>query len=164
MKSRILFAGIAFVLLAGTSSAQGLDAFVGYSLLNGDEGVTGRETDQGWMANFSANLTDHFGLVGDFGGHYSDVDLLEYMGGFRLNGRATGANPFAQAVFGGIRASQGGSSDTYFAMGFGGGVDVRAHDHLSFRIVQFDWIPVQVGDDWETSYIRLGFGLTFNWD
>jgi hypothetical protein len=49
-------------------------------------------------------------------------------------------------------------------MGFGAGVDVRAHDHLAFRVLQFDWIPYQVGDDWEKSFIRLGFGLTFIWD
>jgi hypothetical protein len=165
MRFKILLVGMAVVLFSGASFAQGVDAFIGYSLLNGDRDVSGRETDQGWMANVSGNITDSFGIVGDVGGHYQDgVDVTEFMGGVRLTNRLFRAQPFFQGLIGGVRVDGASSAQTYFAMGLGGGVDVRAHNHLAIRAIQVDWMPYQVGDDWETSFIRLGFGLTFIWD
>lgn len=155
---------VVFGLTAGSAHAQSADLFAGYSFLNGDSGDS-RETSHGWMANISGNVTDHVGIVGDFAGHYeSGLDFYEYMGGIRFNARSGRANPFVEALAGGVRSSGFGSSDNNFLLGFGGGVDVRAHDVLSIRVVQFDWLPVKGDDEWETSIIRLGFGLTFHFE
>jgi hypothetical protein len=62
-------------------------------------------------------------------------------------------------MVGGLRASASSSSDIDFAMAFGGGVDIRAHDNLSVRVVQFDWMPVRGEGRWTTSAIRLAFGV-----
>jgi hypothetical protein len=137
------------------------DIFGGYSFLNGGDGD--RQTVHGWQANVSGNVTDHVGIVGDVAGHYDEgVDFLEYMGGVRYNGRADGVNPFAQALIGAVRASDGSDSENFFSMGFGGGVDIRANDRVSVRAVEFNWLPIRVGEMWETSFIRLGFGIVIH--
>jgi hypothetical protein len=117
------------------------------------------------MANISGDVTDHVGIVGDFGGHYeSGIDFFEYMGGIRYNIQRERVSPFVEALAGGVRSSGFGSSENNFLLGFGGGFDIRAHDHLSVRALQFDWLPVKGDDEWETSIVRLGFGLTFHFD
>jgi opacity protein-like surface antigen len=68
------------------------------------------------------------------------------------------ATVFAHALFGGINAG-GHISDSAFAMGFGGGLDVNVNDHFAVRAVQFDWIPIQNAGAWDTNTIRFGFGI-----
>lgn len=158
---RIILFGVSLILLTGTSSAQGVEAFVGYSLLNADRGVAGRETDQGWMANYSANVFENVGFVGDFGGQYQDgVDVHQFMGGVRLINHEHRIMPFVEGLVGVIHVDGPAPANTFFAMGLGGGLDYRVHDHLAIRAIQVDWLPYQEGDDWETSYIRMGFGVT----
>ncbi len=51
---------------------------------------------------------------------------------------------FAQALFGGARASRGGfgrsESQNAFALSLGGGLDVRVHDVISIRPVQAEYL------------------------
>ena len=166
MKLRITLAVAAVLFLGNAAWAQeapAADIFAGYSFISIDGG-TDRETSHGWLANVGLNVHPNVGIVGDVGGHYEEgVDLLEYLGGVRFNGRASGVNPFAQALIGGVRFSfDGGGSDNFFALGFGGGIDIPASDAISVRAVQFDWIPVYAFDEWETSPFRLGFGVVFH--
>lgn len=158
MRVRILTMVALALLWSSPSWAQSADIFGGYSLLNGGE--VDRETVHGWQANVSGNVTPNVGIVGDFGGHYEEgFDFFEYMGGVRFNARAASLNPFAQAVAGAVRASGGGESENFFSLGIGGGVDVPLSERVSVRAVQFDWLPIRVDEIWETSFIRLGFGI-----
>ena len=45
-----------------------------------------------------------------------------------------------------------------FAMGFGGGVDVRRNDSVTYRLLQVDFIPVRTARGWETD-LRFQIGL-----
>jgi hypothetical protein len=45
-------------------------------------------------------------------------------------------------------------------MAYGGGIDVHA-GKVSIRVIQFDWVPVRLGNDlpWATNNTRFGFGV-----
>lgn len=166
MKQRIMLVAMAALCLGATAWAQEApkaDIFGGYSFQNLDVGPN-RETSHGWMANVGGNVHPNIGIVGDFSGHYDNdtFDSFGYMAGVRFNGRTERINPFAEALFGGIRQSNSLGADNRFAMGFGGGVDIQANDLFSVRAVQFDWMPIKGDDEWETSPIRLGFGVVFH--
>lgn len=76
---------------------------------------------------------------------------------FRVrSGRVT---KYAHALFGAYRAG-GGVPGTHFAMGFGGGVDVRLNRRFSVRALQADFIPVNEGYRWK-DHVRLETGIVF---
>ena len=55
---------------------------------------------------------------------------------YRHNEKIT---PFAQALFGGARASAAGASKNAFAMTLGGGLDWNATQHLGIRLIQAEY-------------------------
>ena len=137
-----------------------------------------REQFYGFQTDISVNLHDNLGIVGDIGYQTNDLDgqnfmVYEYLVGPQFSMRGDRATVFAHALFGGNRFLSGRSetaidiggiphfSESAFAMGFGGGVDVNAGDHFAFRAVQIDWIPNKLGGEWSTSEFRLGFGIVF---
>jgi hypothetical protein len=136
------------------------ELFAGFSVLS--TGGGNRDTAPGWQASVTGNLAERFGLVADFSGHYKDgVKRHAFLFGPKAAARREKATLFVHALFGGVRASGGGFSDTNFAMGFGGGVDYNVRDRVAIRVVQFDWLPVKHSSDWETGTVRFGIGLVF---
>jgi hypothetical protein len=108
-----------------------------------------------------------------------------FLFGPRLSSRSDGANFFVHALAGGIRrnvestglVSTGGqslsrtlnTSSTDFALGLGGGMDIKAFNHVAVRLFQFDYIPSRVARDsssgdhqWSHNY-RLQVGIVIGW-
>src|SRR3990172_5141482 len=96
----ILFLGCFLCFICSTAMADHpkAEVFGGYSYLNfdGDE-RTGIE--KGFGADVSGNLTDTFGLVGSFSGHFEESDhLYYYLFGGRFNRRGETVTAFGQAL------------------------------------------------------------------
>ena len=150
------------------------EIFGAYSVLMADPVVAGREIASGWQASASFNPHKNLGLVADFAGHYKRVttdpflgatvkfQAYQYLFGPRFIIRNSKGSGFVHALFGGatVRARVSGTStsESAFAMGFGGGVDINAGKHLAIRVLQFDYLPVREAGVWSHS-TRLAFGL-----
>jgi opacity protein-like surface antigen len=76
---------------------------------------------------------------------------------FRSSSRAT---PFVEALFGGVHLSGGGSSANGFSMAIGGGLDVKATDHVSIRIAQGDYVMTRISGV-RTNNFRFAAGIVF---
>lgn len=116
------------------------------------------------------------GVTGDFSYHRKEAsttvtggasqykrEVFYFMGGPTLKIRnATRVEPFAHALIGGAHLRETytlstttatGTSQltiapntTKFAMGLGGGLDVRLGDKFSLRLIQVDYAPIFTGD------------------
>ena len=163
MKKLTVILFLVFVFVSVSAWAQDefpkAEVFGGFSVLSLDGGD--RYNPVGFQASVAGNFHKNIGIVGDFGGQYKDGGhAYEYMGGPRFTARREKVNIFAHALFGGITIGNG-NSESAFAMGFGGGVDVKVHERFAIRAIQFDWIPVTDEGRWYTDQIRFGFGIVF---
>ena len=145
------------------------DLFVGYS--NFREWSAGGNRI-GWLSggstSLAVNLNRYFGLVGDFGGYGANSfgpgappigaqvnasgTVFTYMFGPRLSLRHERFTPFAQALFGGVHASNvtlnGCSgigcvplpSENSFTMTAGAGLDITLTRHVVFRLIQAEYV------------------------
>jgi len=174
------------------------ELFMGYSYLRA---VPSLESGNrlvwlnGGTTSLAFNLNRYLGIVGDFGGFNETRLLLQtgnppaalgtyqavqagtvftYMGGPRLSFRNWNRiTPFAQVLFGGIRASQESicqgcapslPTQNSFAMTAGGGLDVRLHHHLALRVIQAEYLMtrfenVSTGSTQAQNDIRLSTGI-----
>lgn len=142
----LLFSSMAMAQEQNTPRAE---IFGGYSHLVAD--VNGSSFNlNGVHVSAAENLNSWFGGVLDFSAHYGtqggvNVNTESIMYGalvaYRKNRTMT---PFAHASFGATRGSAGylgiSKSDTHFGMAFGGGVDVKLTERVSFRLIQADYM------------------------
>src|ERR1700722_18719513 len=175
------------------------ELFVGYShfravpTLTNDNRMVGLN---GGNASIAFNLNRYIGLVGDFGG-YDDTALrltgpgavpthvaessgtaYTFLFGPRFSFRNDRITPFAEALFGGVHASQvtlsgctGAActplpSQNSFAMTAGVGLDLRVSHHVSIRAIQAEYMmtrfgPLTAGASSMQNDIRLSSGLLF---
>src|ERR1035441_1150585 len=150
----------------------------------------------GGSASVAFNVNRYLGLVADFGaytnseikftGAYtstvdvnnSNVAVLTYLFGPRLSFRKYDRiTPFAQVLFGGVRANQviltGCTSSCTllpaqdaFAMTAGGGLDLRVHRHFAIRIIQAEYLMTRfasytTGTTGAQNDMRLSAGIVF---
>jgi len=150
----------------------------------------------GGSTSVAFNLNRYVGLVGDFGGFnetrlqlttgnpptalgsYEGVDdgtVFTFLVGPRISFRGHRITPFAQALFGGIRASeemncQGCApilpKETSFALTAGGGLDLRLRHRLAIRIIQAEYLrtnfeDLTTGNKAAQHDIRLSTGIVF---
>jgi hypothetical protein len=162
VKKLVLMLVVLLVLASASAWSQDkypkAEVFGGFSVLSLD---TGWERIQpfGFQASVAGNFHKNMGIVGDFGGQYKNGGgVYEYLFGPQFSMRQSKTTVFAHALFGGINAG-GQISDSAFAMGFGGGLDLNASDHFAVRAVQFDWIPIHGSGAWDANTIRFGFGI-----
>ncbi len=112
----------------------------------------------GWNASVTGNVTDWFGIEGDFSGHYghpSDefgtirdifINQHTFMVGPKLAYRAGSITPFAHFLIGGARAGTRNDidftrfSDWALATVVGGGVDINLSRSVAVRVAQADWL------------------------
>jgi opacity protein-like surface antigen len=178
---------LGLVLLFGvTASAQDnpkADLFLGYSYLRVNpgtiSGISGFNANGG-SASVHYSGGHAFGVVGDFGGyHVGNIGgvpvsgtVLTYMFGPRLTYHGSSRiTPYAQALFGGAHTSgsafSGSTTQSSFAMAFGGGVDARVSDHVAVRLGQFDYLLTRfdVSGTGRTSQnnFRISSGIVFRW-
>ena len=114
-----------------------------------------------------ANVTPHVGLVTNFAATFANTDFVDALSGQSFRARVSRYTllfgprynwrnsspflPYAHALFGVARYQAKfrdndftcpDTSDTAFAMALGGGLDIRAGDHVDVRAAQVDYLPV----------------------
>jgi opacity protein-like surface antigen len=128
--------------------------------------ISGRIPYNGFSTEVVANLNRHIGLVGNFSATFGNADFVDaltgrrfnarvsrylLLGGPRFNWRHSAFTPYAHALFGVARYqakfhngdfSCPDTSETAFAMALGGGLDIRASNHIDIRAGQVDYLPV----------------------
>lgn len=150
-------------------SAPKAEIFGGYQYTRFDGGVNAN----GWDTAVTGNLNRWFGVAGDFSGAYKSQNGVSfnnytYTFGPVLSWRHNPSfTPFAHFLAGGFRASAAFSglsgSDSGFAMMFGGGVDVKATQHVAVRAVQFDWLSMRANGFSDNNNMRISTGLLFRY-
>ena len=159
---------VGLVLLAGMPAvAQDYptaEFFSGFSYFNVDTPAAA-QSFFGWQSSFSGNLGKTVGFTADFGGQYKSVagttlQTYEYLFGPRLTARGDRVTGFAHVLFGGATARAGAASESGFAMGFGGGLDVNVRQGFAIRVIQLDYIPEHIGGAWGHN-VRVGIGFVF---
>lgn len=144
----------------------------------------------GFDTQVTGHINKYFGIKGDFSGHFGTQDLApsicitgpclslrsrtqlyNVLAGPELRApNKSSVTPFAHALAGvahlrsrltssaGFPPSTG--SSTNFALGLGGGLDVRINDHLDFRVIQVDYNPI-FDDNSHVNAVRVSVGLVF---
>ena len=124
-----------------------------------------------FMANFGENTVRPRFFLGDVN---IDSERLIYVFGPRFT---LWRNPrfkiFAEALAGGVHAQadvslQAGAvrftrtaSADAFAMAFGGGFDWRLSEHLSWRVLQADYLPTDIDSQWQNNF-RATTGIVYS--
>lgn len=131
-----------------------------------------------WLAlggDFMANLGSHT-LRNVVFGNDADVESRRFV--YLFGPRITvWNNPrfrfFTEALAGGVHAqadvtvrfrsfSRGQSAEADgFAMALGGGFDWRLTNHLSWRLLQADYLPTHLGEDWQNNF-RASTGIVYS--
>jgi opacity protein-like surface antigen len=121
------------------------------------------------------NVNRWVGAVGELGGFVATSSGngafagagFTYLFGPRVNFRRGRVAPFAQALFGGVRTTDGIAQSTgtenNFAMAAGGGIDIKVSKHISVRPVQADYFMTKIPDGLNNrqNNFRFGAGVVF---
>jgi hypothetical protein len=158
----IVMLACSFSAEAHTEYLKG-ETFLGYSYVHFSLPFAGFNANGG-SGQLTYNFNGYIGLAGDFGGYHVGTGtthgsgtVFTYLFGPKFTAREGNWSPFAQALFGGAWLGAGvacvvnptgvtpqvftcGTSSSFnsFAMAFGGGVDYRAAEHVSIRLVDVD--------------------------
>jgi hypothetical protein len=191
MKKTVLLFTV-FLLTAISAQAQSdypkAEVFAGYSHFSADINLDNpfdnngipffqqREGIHGFVVSGAGNFSKSFGIVADFSYHKKkfevfgpDIDFstLTFLFGPRLTARGDRVEGFAHFLVGGVsRKLESFSSDTDFALGVGGGVDVKVSRNFGIRLVQLDYVPFRdrnlfTGDKEWRHNLKVGVGVTF---
>lgn len=181
----VLLLAVAVPQLQGQDESPRGEIFGGYSFSHIQDSANNADANlNGWGASLTGNFTQHFGVTADFSGTYGSERYLpvctqpvppgcpaqsqhlsayHLMGGPQFNFTTHGVMPFAHALFGVTSLRPETSSQTTFAMGFGGGVDVPVGKHFAYRLFQVDYIPAKLPfnlSGWDHN-VRVETGLVF---
>ncbi|MFN2493114.1 MAG: outer membrane protein [Pyrinomonadaceae bacterium] len=129
--------------------------------------VSERRPFNGVTAEAVANVHKNVGLVTNFAATFADEDFVDRLSGRTFNARLSRYTllfgprynwrnsspflPFVHALFGATRYHADFRNDdftcpdtneTAFAMALGGGLDIRAGNHVDIRAAQVDYLPV----------------------
>ena len=119
------------------------------------------------------NANRWLGVVGDLSGFYATSSgngsfaggVFTYLLGPRVNFRRGKVTPFAQALFGGVRTTDGNAQSTgtenNFAMTGGGGIDFKVSRHISVRPIQAEYFMSKIPDGLKNRQdnLRIGAGV-----
>jgi opacity protein-like surface antigen len=177
---RKLFILVAVILAtAGSAVAQDFpkaEIFGGYQYIRVNPGGGSAASNcQGGAGSVAGNLNHWFGVVGDFGAckvtglpSGTSAHLVNYLFGPKLTYRSRGKlSPFAQVLFGGERISGSASgfastSDSSFAMAFGGGADYEMTNHVAIRLIQAEYLYTKFGGTHQNN-ARISAGIVYRW-
>ena len=166
MKKLPLLFGVGVFITAPIQAQQSyprVEIAGGYSPLVVDRAR--RNMPKGWTADVAVNLHRNFGIETNIAGHYAhltvpraDESYYLFQGGPRVAFRLERLTPWGHALFGvsQSRVAGAGVLKTTFAGTFGGGLDVNVHKRVALRVVQADYIRMQIND---LSFGGTGFGL-----
>jgi hypothetical protein len=125
----------------------------------------------GWNASVTGNITNYFGVEGDFSGHYGspkvygvplsfiDIKSHTFMFGPKLSFRSKAVTPFAHFLIGGATASTSAFgysvSDSALAAAIGGGIDINVNRSIAIRAFQADYLMTRF--NMTPQYVLQGF-------
>jgi outer membrane immunogenic protein len=149
-----------------------------YARINVNANVPGMAPSATYIAKggggqFEYNVTNWLGVVGDLAGFYATSSgngafagaFLTYLAGPRVSLRHGKFTPFVQALFGGVRTTDGIAQSTgtenNFAMTAGGGIDFKVSRHVSVRPIQAEYFMTKIPDGLNNrqNNLRLGAGI-----
>jgi hypothetical protein len=150
----ILLSG-ALALLPLPAAAQKIEIFGGYQFTHLQPSFNA----SGWNASLTGNFPHALGITADFSGAYkNNLHVHTYTFGPVLTARLPVVQPFVHALFGGITASDRGSSSG-FAVLVGGGIDIGLRKGIGFRIVQADWMSTTLSGNTSNKNVRASTGI-----
>ena len=128
---------------------------------------------KGGGGQFEYNPKNWLGVVGDLSGFYATSAgngafagaFLTYLLGPRVNFRHGKFAPFVQALFGGVRTTDGIAQSTgtenNFAMTAGGGIDIKVSRQVSVRPIQAEYFMTKIPDGLNNRQdnLRIGAGV-----
>ena len=128
---------------------------------------------EGGGGQLEYNVNRWLGVVGELGGFYATSSVngsfaggvFTYLVGPRVNFRHEKFTPFVQALFGGVRTTDGIAQSTgaenNFAMTAGGGIDFRVSRQVSVRPIQAEYFMTKIPDGLNNrqNNLRVGAGL-----
>ncbi len=184
---QLVFAVIAmlpFTALAQDQSSNRFRLFAGYSYSRAEVDFLGNRVssnDSGWGLSLSGRVTKHLGITADSAGHYgyssfpgADYRIHELLFGPEITLERYRVVGFAHVLPGVVHVSSSdiphapvagfpvaplpGVSQTAFALGLGGGIDVAWFGHMAIRAAQIDYIPFRTRPRW-THDIRIQSGI-----
>jgi len=165
-----------------------VEIFGGYSYLSVDVGadfdddddifdIDERESFHGIGVSIAGNISSSFGIVGDFSynrkditdvvGFDSNANVTLFLFGPRFTARGDSVDGFVHALIGGARQRvtvedfDFDVSETDLALGFGGGVDIKASERFAIRLFQLDYIPIHAEDPFEVDSKRWTHNFRF---
>jgi len=170
----------AVLVLCGSAFGQEVpraEVFGGYSYLNIDtNGLSSRQSANGWEASISGNFNNWFGVEGDVAGYYKtiaggSVRDYSYAGGPRFNYRQLASvTIFGHALLGGdhLTGSFAGlsASQDSFASAFGGGVQWKVAPQWAVRasgdyVLTHHNIFGSAGSSFTQSNFRASVGIVY---
>ncbi len=160
MKRALL--ALSIFTIAGFAVAQKTpqaEVFGGYSFMRvNPAGVNAN----GWEGALTGNFNEHLGITADLSGHYArGAHIYTYAFGPQIGARMDKLRPFGHLLFGGNSIGDGGSSDTSYALLFGGGLDVAYNDLISIRLGQADYVRTHHFDRGQNDF-RFSIGIVLN--
>ena len=163
-----------------------VEIFGGYSYLSVDVGadfddddfnIDERESFHGFGVSIAGNISSSFGIVGDFSynrkeltdivGFDSNANVSLFLFGPRFTARGDSVDGFVHALVGVARQRVSVDdfdfdvSETDLALGFGGGVNIKASEKLAIRLFQLDYIPINSEDPFEIDSKRWTHNFRF---
>jgi outer membrane protein with beta-barrel domain len=164
-----LLFGMCSVAAFAQESAPKAEFFGGYQYTRFDGGLNAN----GWNMALTGNLNRWFGVASDFSGAYKSQNGVSFNNYTYTFGPVVSLRhsetftPFAHFLAGGAHSSAafGGASASGngFAMMFGGGVDVKATQHVGVRAIQFDWLSLRSNGASDNNNMRISTGLLFRY-
>ena len=163
---------------APVSSPQSdlFEASLGFNYIHLDNAFPETKNLYGVDASLFLNATSWLAVGGDFMADFGSHTVPTFFGGVDVDSqryvyvfgpRVTAWSNrqfrvFAEALAGGVHAEAqatvnrfstrtASASDDGFAMAFGGGFDWRFTNHLSWRVVQADYLPTHLDSDWQNN-------------
>jgi len=137
------------------------ELFGGYQFTHLESSFSG----SGWNASGTGNFNNWFGVTADFSGAYqngvhSHAFLFGPVLSYRKSDRLT---PFVHVLFGDTHVTVSGvpGSTDGFTTALGGGFDTKLANHVSWRIVQADWMLTHFSGDTQGKNARVSTGLIF---
>ena len=141
--------------------------------------IDNREGFHGFGVSIAGNISESFGIVGDFSynrkeisditGFDSNANVSLFLFGPRFTARGNSVDGFVHAMVGVARqrveidllGENFDISETDLALGFGGGVDIRAGNSFAIRLFQLDYIPIHAEDPFEFDSKRWTHNFRF---
>ncbi|HEV2488773.1 MAG TPA: hypothetical protein VGT03_03110 [Candidatus Acidoferrales bacterium] len=143
-KAALLAGILLFVPLA--AHAQKNEIFAGYSFLRMEAHPSNMNLIGGWEGSYTYQLSSFYGINADASGDYGTVlnsrmNFHSYLIGPQIHiPLPRHFSPFVHLRFGWSRLSFQGIITDKFTSNVGGGMDYRASDSISFRLIEADFI------------------------